>query len=243
MKNLLKMLLCFVATSSPVYAEEGKFVISGDTLFYSTDLEGLRQSYISIEDIENFREILYQNPEVKKVNLSSHGGIMGAGIEIGRIIKDFGVETIVTKECSSACTFIFVAGAGRTLAPGALLGFHRPSWDLEKIAIYYKQNKADYGWVNEFSFASWVQGDTFYEAGRLFQVFGEAGVELEFIIQTLQYSGDQMWYPSRNELLGSGVLEMTEDEKQAIVRPRARPILEPGAELVGNIELSSMDLK
>jgi ATP-dependent protease ClpP protease subunit len=243
MKFLLKTIFCLFGMAQFVLAENEKFELSGDTLFYSTEIEGLKDDYISMDDVKIFREILYQNSGINKINLDSYGGSMGAGLEIGRIIQDFHVETIVTKECSSACTFIFLGGQSRTLAPGALLGFHRPGWDLEAMSSYYERNKSDFGWKNEISFASWVQSDTFYEAGRIFQAFDEAGVDVFFINQTLRFSDEQMWYPSRSDLIGFGVLPLSDHEKLAAKRPLARPILEPGAEASGSIELSSLETK
>ena len=57
------------------------------------------------------------------MNLHSHGGHTESGLEIGRIVSDFNIDTEVTKECSSACVPIFLAGQNRELKAGGLSVF------------------------------------------------------------------------------------------------------------------------
>jgi hypothetical protein len=240
MKHLGKMMFSLLAIAQVAYGEEEKFQISGDTLFYSTEVQGISKDYISQADIPYFRELLYQNPGVTKINLHSYGGSVNAGLEIARILEDYEIETVVTKECSSACTYIFLSGKKRTLATGAILGFHRPSWDMKSIEAYYNHNKDEYGWSNTFELASWVQNDTFYEAGRIIKALYDSGVELDFILRTMQFEEEQMWYPPRDLLLAFGVLTLDQREALSKIRPRARPILEPGAEQVENVAIRSL---
>lgn len=80
---------------------------------------------ISSGDVEKFRQISmkYRNA---LVTLNSDGGELMPAIEIGKIIKIAGFDTVVPggAECASACALIWVAGASRWLSPDGRVGFH-----------------------------------------------------------------------------------------------------------------------
>ena len=109
---------------------------------------------------------------------------------------NLGVETEISKECSSACVPIFLAGQKRVLKKGALIGFHRPNWQQDSMERYYDAKKEDFGWNTPFEFSNWVQKDTFEVATQLYDRFSQAGVAPEFISQAFKYDIEQMWYPS-----------------------------------------------
>ena len=106
--------------SSSVAANK-KFKVRGDTLFYSTEGQFESEKGIEYEDISMFRKVLSENPRVKKIELFSYGGSITAGLEISKIVRDFNVTTTVTKECSSSCILIFLAGKNRDLKLGGLV--------------------------------------------------------------------------------------------------------------------------
>jgi len=106
---------CFIVSCSAAQSEEAKFKIQGDTLFYSTEDEGITKDFVSISDALHFRTILRDNPEILRINLYSYGGHVEAGLEIARIVSDFEIDTEISKECSSACVPIFLAGQNRVL--------------------------------------------------------------------------------------------------------------------------------
>jgi hypothetical protein len=58
--------------------------------------------------------------------LDSNGGDIDAGMELGRLLRDRGVYTLVGKndQCMSACVFVFMGGERRSVA--GRLGIHRP---------------------------------------------------------------------------------------------------------------------
>lgn len=60
------------------------------------------------------------------VVLLSPGGDLHAGIEIGKLIRDRELATLVEsgKECASACALAWLAGTPRIMAEGATIGFH-----------------------------------------------------------------------------------------------------------------------
>ena len=226
--------LISLLTTGISLAEPKKFQIEGDTLFYNTmDIE--ENDYVSIRDADTFRTLLFQNPEVVRVNLYSYGGHMSAGLEIGRILSDFNIDTEVTKECSSACVPIFLAGQNRELKPGGLIGFHRPAWGAESMREYFEENRGSEGWTNPFAFASWVQSDIFRSAGLIYTSFADAGVDIKFATEALKTPNDSMWYPDRQELIDAGVIHGT---GIAMIKPRMRPLQPAAPELMSEVELS-----
>jgi hypothetical protein len=59
----------FLFLASAAQSEEAKFKIQGDTLFYSTEDEGITKDFVSISDALHFRTILRDNPEILRINL------------------------------------------------------------------------------------------------------------------------------------------------------------------------------
>ena len=220
MRQLIATTLFFaiMATNSP--AEDAKFKVEGDTLFYNTDKPDLDKDYITYSDTESFRKFLGENPEILNVDLNSRGGSTEAGLEIARVVSDFQVDTIVSTECSSACVAIFFAGKDRRLLAGGLLGFHRPEWAVDDLQKFYDKYKLEEGWADAFGFSNWLQEETFYVAGKIFKNYAEAGVNASFVAETLSINHDQIWYPSRQELVSAGVLKLA---PIASLKPRIRP--------------------
>jgi len=236
MRRLIATTLVLIISATFGLAEDAKFQVEGDTLFYNTEKSGLIKDYITYSDVGSFRTFLNQNPEVSIIDLNSFGGLTGAGLEIARVVADFDVSTTVSGECSSACTLIFLAANDRKLQPGGLLGFHRPMWAVDNMEKHYNQYKSEEGWADTFDFSNWLVADTFFVAGKIFQVYADAGVDINFAANTLLIDNDQMWYPSRQDLMVSGIVNLT---VLASIRPRARP----STVVAENYELSSNIIK
>lgn len=204
-KNFIFIIIAMILGSSSVAANK-KFKVRGDTLFYSTEGQFESEKGIEYEDISMFRKVLSENPRVKKIELFSYGGSITAGLEISKIVRDFNVTTTVTKECSSSCILIFLAGKNRDLKLGGLLGFHRPHWRLEGLKSYYELYAEGEGWNDPFQFASWLEKDTLYYVADLIDNYLMAGVDYKLATKSLKVPHDQIWYPSRSELISYGVL-------------------------------------
>ena len=220
MRILIFFHIISLITVSSGLAESSKFHIKGDTLFYDTTVVE-EDDHISFSDADIFRTLLFQNPEVVRVNLHSHCGHTESGLEIGRIVSDFNIDTEVTKECSSACVLIFLAGQNRELKTGGLIGFHRPSWSADSLRKYYAKSQSSEGWSDPFAFALWVQTDVLRVAGQIFEYYSNAGVDISFAAETLKTPNDAMWYPNRDELTKVGIITYI---SSATVRPRMRPL-------------------
>jgi hypothetical protein len=70
--------------------------------------------------------LLTQHPGVKRIHLTSEGGLAYEGAKLGDVIARHRLATYVPDYCMSACTLVFVRGVERLLLRGARLGFHAP---------------------------------------------------------------------------------------------------------------------
>lgn len=224
LQKILFLIACMGIAATATFAEEAKFSVEGDTLYYNTEKPGLNRSFVSLSDAAHFRSLLNMHPEVTRIDLHSYGGDAEAGVEIARILSDFNVSTVISGECSSSCASIFMAGTKRTLNPGALLGFHRPEWAVSGLQSFYDRRKDDEGWDTPFEFAAWVNQDAMQVAAEVLGVYLAAGVDYSFAIRTLRVPQSDIWYPTRGELVSVGVLS---PETLANLNPRLRPVLPP----------------
>jgi hypothetical protein len=73
------------------------------------------------------------------------------------------------------------------------------------VQSYYEEWRENEGWEDPFDFASWVYSDTRIETYRELEYMLSRGVDPAFAIKT-QAPRNKMWYPTRAELLGAGIL-------------------------------------
>jgi hypothetical protein len=119
---------------------------------------------------------------VRIVVFDSPGGDVDEAMRIGRDIKENGLTTGVSKECSSACTYSFVAGRQRILLPGGRLGFHA----CQKVVWYSPCENQKY---SSYLVAS--------------------GIDESFIRRALSVDPRDIWYPRPEELLAAHVITGT----------------------------------
>ena len=84
MKTFLSFLLLITFNANLTHAEDAKFSVEENTLYYDTEKKDLERGYVSYSDIHSFRKFLNENPNISRVNLNSSGGSAGAGLEIFR---------------------------------------------------------------------------------------------------------------------------------------------------------------
>jgi hypothetical protein len=89
---------------------------------------------ITQADVKRFRELsafLVPRFDVVTVNLNSPGGDVLAAIEIGSVLRDNWMWTIINDndECASACVLVFAAGAERGTGDLSVVRIHRPHFD------------------------------------------------------------------------------------------------------------------
>lgn len=77
------------------------------------------------DDLSGFEELVKRDRPVV-VSFASPGGSIYKALELGRLIRKYGIQTYQPNDvvCASACAFAFMGGAGRHSDPFAL-GIHR----------------------------------------------------------------------------------------------------------------------
>ena len=73
MRRLIATTLALIISATFGLAEDAKFQVEGDTLFYNTKKSGLIKDYITYSDVGSFRTFLIQNPEVSIILLKLQG--------------------------------------------------------------------------------------------------------------------------------------------------------------------------
>jgi hypothetical protein len=131
---------------------------------------------------EAVEQSLAATGSVRIVVLESPGGDVEEAMRIGRYIKQNGLETGVATECSSACTYSFIAGHERILLPGAQLGFHA----CQKVVWYSPCENQKY-----------------------WSYLVASGIDESFIRTALSVEPPDIWYPRPEELLAAHVITRT----------------------------------
>ena len=128
-------------------------------------------------------------PKVKIIHLNSQGGRIGEAIALYRTIKDRELITYTSTNCVSACSLAFLAGRKRYLSENGRLGFHSASFGTlsgEKVN----------GINSEFR-----------------RILQKHGLPKTFIDHAISTSSNDMWYPSKNELLKANVIDKVVDSR------------------------------
>lgn len=131
---------------------------------------------------ERVSEALQFAPDVDTVALNSTGGRLLEARRIALLISARHLDTVVEKECSSACVVTLLAGVKRTTAIGARVGLHQPMFPGET------------GQAHDEGVATAKQ------------YYLQAGVRADFVERAMATRPDDMWYPSEAELISAGVL-------------------------------------
>ena len=204
------LVLCIavvLAASAAVAQSESRYRIDGDRLIFDTDqVKGDLPASITSGDVDPILALLRKNPDISVLELNSSGGGFWAGRRLASIVMDFGLDTHVNGECASNCTVVFVAGAKRTMSRGSRIGFHQSVWLPEYTEEYYTDEAGAYGWESPWDFASWIYKDTQQEVYENLDFLLSRGVRGDFAIETLKAANDDMWYPSRKDMLSAGFL-------------------------------------
>src|ERR1700722_12405052 len=131
---------------------------------------------------EGFAVAINNAPFVTAIALDSKGGLLQEATLLAKSISQHGLDTYVGRECSSACTFVFLAGRHRCLAQGARIGFHAASY------------------MHDLSRRTFENIATFQRDQYL-----KAGLAEPFVSEIMETPNSRVWYPSRKELLEARV--------------------------------------
>lgn len=149
---------------------DGRTIVFRGDITYGTAQELLR--------------LIKANPAVREIHLTSNGGLVEPALLVANAIQLRRATTFVPTTCVSACTFLFLGGQQRYLAPGAALGFHR-------------------AWQNMPGSGGNVQRMNLEIRAR----FAERGIAEDFVQRAMATPGEQLWYPSAAELQAAGVID------------------------------------
>ena len=170
--------------SSEVYREYTLEMKNDNTFLY---LEGGLGYGIS-KDVE---KRLKKYPGIRAIVLNTGGGLAREGRNLADLISHYKLDTYCF-DCYSAGTVAFIAGKKRYLIKGGYLGFHtgRPLGDSSQI------NSFELGYLN------WKE-DIYY--------FRRQGVTEKFCEEISNTHYDEVWIPSKEELLKAGVIHEVVD--------------------------------
>tara|TARA_B100001971_G_scaffold214403_1_gene251734 strand:- start:245 stop:3154 length:2910 start_codon:yes stop_codon:yes gene_type:complete len=129
--------------------------------------------------------LLKEHPDIKGIILDCVGGRIYEGRELSKLILVYGLDTYSLKGCYSASTLAFISGTNRFLGTGASLGFHQYHLYYEDIDKFVNLKK---------------------EQDKDLRIFKRKGIKKEFLEKLYAASGEDLWFPSRDELLSAGVI-------------------------------------
>ena len=163
---------------------------------YQLDLDKAQQQ-LSIEGgleigiTSAVRSLLQDNPQIKSVVLQSHGGQIYEGRGLSKLFTEYGLDTYVYGECSSACTTAFIGGHQRHLGAGGKLGFHQYWVDTTKhsrLVPFY---------------------DLRVEHERDLALFRDQGIQKAFLNKMFAQPANQIWFPDHATLLDAQIIHFS----------------------------------
>jgi hypothetical protein len=186
--------------------------VAGNTLIFDTSAlsSDADSNAILRSDANLFGDLIMNNPSVDTIIVSGDGGDLYASYEMARTIMKFDLNVVARGDCESGCAIVFLSGKTRTLEKGARLGFHRSSTEADNHREHYTLLKDKMGWKDEFAYARWTYEDGQIIARDFIEYLIQRGVSVDFALRTLMHSGDDMWYPSTQELAEAGVITVAE---------------------------------
>ncbi len=191
---------------------QDRMTVEGDTLIFDTSAlsSDADSNAILRSDANLFGDLIMNNPSVDTIIVSGDGGDLYASYEMARTIMKFDLNVVARGDCESGCAIVFLSGKTRTLEKGARLGFHRSSTEADNHREHYTLLKDKMGWKDEFAYARWTYEDGQIIARDFIEYLIQRGVSVDFALRTLMHSGDDMWYPSTQELAEAGVITVAE---------------------------------
>ncbi len=128
------------------------------------------------------QKIVDAAPGATSLVLNSNGGRLLEAQQLARMVRQRHLDTYVEDQCVSACTYVFLAGKERAATPSARIGFHQPSFP-------------------GFDAAAESVATT-----EMLDVYRAAGLSEAFVQRIGRTPPENMWYPSRDELIEAHVI-------------------------------------
>lgn len=127
-------------------------------------------------------KILDAAPGATSLVLNSAGGRLLEAKQLADVVQSRHLNTYVEDLCVSACTYVFLAGKDRAATPNARIGFHQPSFpgldaDAQRASTQ-----------------------------TMLDVYRAAHLPEAFIQRIAKTPPEDMWYPTRDELIVAHVI-------------------------------------
>ena len=126
--------------------------------------------------------ILDAAPGATLLVLDSNGGRIAEAQQLALVVQTRNLDTYVENLCASACTFVFLAGKNRAATPNARIGFHQPSFPGMDADAQRTMTQ------------------------EMMDGYRAAGLPNSFLQRIGKTSPEDMWYPTRDELIASNVI-------------------------------------
>ena len=190
----------------PIHAGE-RIAVEGTAIRYDGSVAYAEGEKAVRHDANAIREMVQGNPDISKVILVGDFPMTGYALEVATVIEDFGLSTEIVDECTNACLYMFVAGKPRILGDGARIGLRRRVMDAAHLREVYPDDAQKYGWADEFG-----QGAMMYDRGQSDMRWAllhlvQHGISLDFALKIFATPREDMWWPTRAELIAGGGVE------------------------------------
>ena len=164
-----------------------KIINMNDARVVEVGSDGLLiEGYIGPNTLDSF--ISRNLSTVRYLELNSIGGLIDPAIQIGRLVDDYKIITIVQGECSSACVLIAIKGKFLLASASSQFGFHQGSSLSDRESSHNR-------------FISQQATDT------LVQELKESGIPESILTSVRNTPSDQMTVFSGMELQEAGVVD------------------------------------
>lgn len=194
-----------LAATQPRIILQGEHIIFDGSISSENGYDGL-----DFPDVEKIQRLLQSNPGITTLEIKSEWGVTDAALDLAAIIIDYSLNTNVVSKCEGACTLVFIAGQSRTLELGARLGFRGTSWSRDSMKEYYENERDSHGWMDEIAFASWAYEEGMRDFSKRVALMSSKGIDFEFINRMAYVGHDDIWYPTREELVKFGLVHRLE---------------------------------
>jgi len=134
-------------------------------------------------------KILDASPAIQITHLNSRGGRINEAHRLYKTIKERNLSTYTSADCVSACSIAFLAGRERYLGESGRLGFHSSS--IGELGGEVLDGLND----------------------DVRQLMRAHGAPESFINRALSTPPDDMWYPTKEELLEAGIIDSVVDSR------------------------------
>jgi rhodanese-related sulfurtransferase len=123
-RSRLAAVMLGLAAALPAADARAMTVVREGATLFATGL-------VADDDFVRFKTAFAEGGLQRVVFVNSPGGDLWTGLQVGRLIRDAGLETRVSGYCHSACSIMFLGGRDRRFATGfppraTMIGLHGP---------------------------------------------------------------------------------------------------------------------